>query len=90
MTKQSRKQHIGVAGEFFVAAQLQRLGLAASVTYGNAKRADLIVLSPNRTQAVVLEVKTSSIGRWPIGNRVPKPSDQLWVFVYLANNPTAT
>ena len=72
-----------MAGEFFVAAQLQRLGAAASVTYGNAKRADVVAISKSNAQVVVIEVKTSSSGSWPIGSRVPKPSNQIWVFVHL-------
>lgn len=83
MTSGAYKYHLGIAGEFFVAAQLQRLGFAASVTYGNAKRADVIAISEHTGNAVILEVKTSSVGRWPIGSRVPAPSTQLWVFVHL-------
>ena len=72
-----------MAGEMFVAAQLQRLGVFASVTYGNAKRADVVCTSRDGERAVVIEVKTSSRGRWPIGSRVPELGNQIWVFVYL-------
>ena len=72
-----------MAGEFFVAAQLQRLGASASVTYGNAKRADVVAISRKTNQAVVLEVKSSSSESWIVGGRVPLPSSQLWVFVHL-------
>jgi hypothetical protein len=87
MTSQPQKYSLAMAGEFFVAAQLQRLGVAASVTYGNAKRADVIAISKLSNQAVIVEVKTSSAGSWPIGNRVPAPSSQIWVFVHLPSNP---
>lgn len=83
MATQSQKYSLAMAGEFFVTAQLQRLGAAASVTYGNAKRADVVVISHSNATAVVIEVKTSSSERWVIGSRVPQPSDQIWVFVHL-------
>ena len=86
MPSQSQKYSLAMAGEFFVAAQLQRLGTAASVTYGNAKRADVVALSRSNAQAVVIEVKTSSSGSWPIGSRVPQPSSQIWVFVHLPSS----
>ena len=86
MPSQAQKYSLAMAGEFFVAAQLQRLGVAASVTYGNAKRADVVAISKSSSLAVVIEVKTSSSGSWPIGNRVPLPSQQLWVFVHIPIN----
>lgn len=83
MTTQAEKYHASMAGEFFVAAQLQRLQVAASVTYGNAKSADVVAFSHETGKAVVIEVKTSTKGRWPVGNRAPAPSDKPWVFVHL-------
>lgn len=83
MTKQADKYQLAIAGEFFVAAQLQRLGVSASVTYGNAKRADVIAVSRETGRAVSVEVKTSSKSRWPVGRRVPVASSQPWVFVHM-------
>lgn len=83
MDKQAIRYHTALSGEFFVAAQLQRFCVAASVTYGNAKRADVIAFSKTSTKATVIEVKASSKGRWPVGSRVPPPSDKPWVFVHL-------
>lgn len=87
MSSQSEKYHTSLAGEFFVAAQLQRLGISASITYGNAKGADVIAISPTTGKAITIEVKTSKKGRWPVGNRVPLPSKSPWVFVHLPENP---
>jgi hypothetical protein len=42
MSKQAQKYHLSLAGEFFVAAELQRRGVAAAVTYDNAKNADVV------------------------------------------------
>ncbi|MSQ06666.1 MAG: hypothetical protein EXR54_00745 [Dehalococcoidia bacterium] len=81
MTNQERKLFLSLAGEFFVAAELQRRGASAAVTYGNAKQADVVVLSASRVSAVVLEVNSTTAKKWVVGNRIPEPSDQLWVFV---------
>lgn len=81
MAKQAQKYHLAMAGEYYVAAQLQRLGISGSLTYGNAKRADILAFSQQTGRGEFIEVKTSNIGRWPIGNRVPEPSNQIWVFV---------
>ncbi|WP_221177982.1 hypothetical protein [Salinisphaera orenii] len=86
ISKQQRKYHLAMAGEYLVAAQLQRLCLSSSVTYGNAKSADIIALDPESEKALVIEVKTSSKGRWPIGSRVPAPSKKIWVFVSLGED----
>ena len=72
-----------MAGEYLVAAQLHRLQILASITYGNAKSADVIAFDSNSEKATVIEVKTSTKGHWPIGARVPEPSNKLWVFVNL-------
>lgn len=88
MASQADKYNKAMAGEFFVAAQLQRLGAAASVTYGNAKRADVIAIGKESGKAVLVEVKTSSAGRWPVGRVVPPPSQQPWVFVHLPEKST--
>ena len=72
MTKQKIKYNLGMAGEFFVAAQLQRFGLSASVTYGNAKKADVITVSEKTGKAIIIEVKSTSQKKWVIGNYVPE------------------
>jgi hypothetical protein len=88
MSTHSYKYNLAMAGEFFVAAQLLRLGVSASVTYGNAKRADVVVINKASGKAVLIEVKCSSSGRWPVGSRVPQPSPQPWVFVHLPKDTT--
>jgi hypothetical protein len=83
MDTQARKHTLGLSGEFFVAGELLRRGLMASVTYGNAKKADVIALSRTGRAAVVLEVKSTAQDSWVVGGSVPKPSENLWVFVYV-------
>ena len=72
-----------MAGEYFAAAQLQRLGLMASITYGNAKRADVIAFSEFSDRVVVVEVKTTRQPEWTFSGRITTRSDKPWVFAYL-------
>jgi hypothetical protein len=79
----SDKYHLAMSGEFFVAAELQRRGISAAVTYGNAKRADIIAFMGASNRAVVIEVKTTRNKKWVVGNSVPEKLEIPWVFVYL-------
>ena len=83
MSKQAQKYHLSLAGEFFVAAELQRRGVSAAVTYGNAKSADVIAFSVSGEKAVVIEVKSTSQSKWVVGGFTPLVSPKPWVFVYL-------
>ena len=88
MTKQEMKHHLSLAGEFFVAAELQRRGVAAAVTYGNAKKADVVAYSASGEKVVVVEVKSTSQKKWVVGGRLPVASDKPWVFVHLPTDET--
>jgi len=48
----------GLAGEFFVAAELLRRGIQTSVTFGNAKAIDLFAHNPSTGDAFTVQVKT--------------------------------
>lgn len=72
-----------MSGEYFVAAQLQRLQVGASLTYGNAKSADVVAFAERSDRSVVIEVKTTKQPRWVVGGRVPESSQKPWVFVHL-------
>lgn len=86
LTRQARKHSIGMAGEFLVAGELLRRGVMAAVTYGHAKKADVLVVHDGR--AVTLEVKTTSELKWVLGGVVPEDSGHLWVLVYLPPDPS--
>lgn len=81
MSKQARKHSIGLAGEFLVAGELLRRGIMAAVTYGNAKKADVIAFHEGR--ATKLEVKSTSESRWVLGGSLPDDTASLWVLVHL-------
>lgn len=81
MTDQARKHAIGLAGEFLVAGELLRRGIHAAVTYGNAKKADVVAI--NGDKATAPEVKTTSADKWVLGGSLPDDPAKMWVLVYL-------
>ena len=83
-TTQSQKHATGLAGEFLVAGELLRRGILAAVTYGNAKKADVVAIYNGRS--VALEVKSTSESKWVLGNHMPSDDRGLWVLVYLPPN----
>lgn len=88
MSKQARKHAIGMAGEFLVAGELLRREIKAAVTYGNAKKADVIAIDGNA--AVSIEVKSTSEREWVLGNQLPVNDSKIWVLVYLPSDETAS
>jgi hypothetical protein len=55
---------VGVAGEYFVAAELSRRGYLASITLRNSRGIDIIASSADASRSISIQVKTSS-GRGP-------------------------
>ena len=75
-----------MAGEYFVAAQLNARGIPSSITYGNAKKADIVAYSGDKNFCEVIEVKTTSQNKWVVGNKTPEKSRDLWCLVYLSES----
>ncbi len=82
----------GIAGEYFVAAELSRMGYFASLTLGNAPYID--ILASNGEKAVNIQVKTSRADRsdgWDLGNKgltcEDKWENTFYVLVELFGNP---
>ncbi|MGH7627285.1 MAG: hypothetical protein ACREOJ_18460 [Gemmatimonadaceae bacterium] len=48
----------GVAGEYYVAAELSRHGYVASITLRNTRGIDILASNPDATSAVGIQVKT--------------------------------
>ncbi|MBL0143838.1 MAG: hypothetical protein IPP91_17475 [Betaproteobacteria bacterium] len=88
MSNQSRKHAIGLAGEFLVAGELLRRGIMAAVTYGNAKKADVIAV--NGAKAAPIEVKSTSQSKWVLGGVLPADNSNIWVLVYLPLDESAS
>ncbi len=51
-------QKTGIAGEFFVAAELAKRNFQVAISLGNAKGVDLFVTTPNGKRTLEVEVKT--------------------------------
>jgi hypothetical protein len=64
MTKLSTIQ-TGIAGEYFVAAELTRRGLVASLTLRNTRGIDILVSNQDATKSVGVQVKTKK-GTQPV------------------------
>lgn len=86
---QKDKYFLNLAGEFFVAAELNRRGVYAAVTYGAAKNADVIAIDQQTNQTAVLEVKTTAFPnrKWLTGqnslNTAAAHPHLFWVLVLL-------
>jgi hypothetical protein len=70
-----------MAGEFLVAGELLRRGIMSAVSYGNAKKADVVAFHEGRS--ALLEVKSTSEARWVLGGILPQETISLWVLVFL-------
>ncbi len=60
------KYHLNLAGEYRVASELLKRGLFATITYGHMKGIDIYVVG-RRRKATVVEVKSSTTGRFVTG-----------------------
>jgi hypothetical protein len=76
----------GLAGELFVAAELLKRGLQASVTFGNAKAIDLLAHNPRTGRTFPVQVKAlRKPNFFLLGHESVKPGC-VYVFVLL-NDP---
>ena len=77
----------GVAGEYFVAAELSRLGFITSVTLKNAKGIDILVTDENAQIFIGIQVKTTQNKRkgWVLNQKSEDffGKDLFYVFVIL-------
>ena len=62
-TKQLPSTLSGVAGEYFVAAELSRRGYIASITLRNTKGIDILASNQEASKSVGIQVKTSQGSR---------------------------
>lgn len=66
---------IGIAGEFFVAAELTRRGYVASLTSKNTKAIDILASNKEGSKTVAIQVKTSDnkkTNRWKMSEASEK------------------
>lgn len=77
----------GIAGEYFVAAELSRLGYVASLTLRNTKGIDILASNADATRSVGIQVKTSQGSRpdWMLNQKAEADlaENLFYVFVCL-------
>jgi hypothetical protein len=72
-----KKGIIGVAGEYFVAAELSQLGVVATLTLKNTPAIDILATNLETGKFVNIQVKTMSIENnfgWRLSDKDEKPS----------------
>lgn len=79
-------QMSGLAGEFFVAAELLKRGVQASVTFGNAKAIDLFAYNERNGRRFTIQVKSLRKSNYFLINPEAVQADHIYVFVLL-NDP---
>jgi hypothetical protein len=58
-TTQTEKHFLNLAGEYGVCSELAKRNITASITYGNHKSADVLIINAETKKVLVLEVKTT-------------------------------
>lgn len=85
----------GVAGEYFVAAELSRRGYIASITLRNTRGVDILASNRDATKSVAIQVKTNQRGvpEWILTENVEREQTReavaenlFFVFVNLPPN----
>ena len=73
-----------LAGEFFVAAELSRMGYNVALTMGNAKRVDLIIENNDATLPVQVKAlsQKKNVG-WPLNLEVKYKKSLIFALVVL-------
>lgn len=78
----------GIAGEYFVAAELSRRGYVASLTLRNTRGIDILVSNAEATKSVGIQVKTKQ-GRgadWMMNKKVEADVAENLFFVFIVLN----
>jgi hypothetical protein len=67
----------GVAGEYFVAGELSRLGYVASITLRNTRGIDILASNADATRSVAIQVKTrrDSGSAWVLNKKSEEAPD---------------
>lgn len=82
------KQLSGIAGEYYVAAELSRRGYLAAITLRNSDGVDILVSNDSGEKTFSIQVKTTQNKRkWILGKKVEndKTENKFYVFVNIPN-----
>ena len=77
---------VGVAGEYFAAAELSRRGYIASITLRNTKGVDIIATNEAASKSVNIQVKTSSgsgRGGWLLNKKAEEMSENNLFYIFV-------
>ena len=93
MAQKSRLTSIlsGIAGEYFVAAELSRRGYVASLTLRNTRGMDILASNIDATRSVGIQVKTNQ-GRgraWMLNQKAEKDTAENLFYVFIRLNDLA-
>nr|WP_315032539.1 hypothetical protein [uncultured Chryseobacterium sp.] len=88
MSTKLKKQLSGVAGEYYVAAELTRNGLLAAITLRNSNGVDILVSDENGQHQLAIQVKTTQgKKKWLLTAKVEQEIDasesKYFIFVSL-------
>lgn len=82
----------GISGEFYVAAQLTKQGMIATITGKNTKDIDILAVNPNNGKTCLIQVKEKTTANkspeWKMSGKVNQNQIKLnvwYVFVDLSN-----
>jgi outer membrane lipoprotein-sorting protein len=77
---------VGVAGEYYVAAELSNLGYLASITLRNTKSIDIIATNERGSKTVNIQVKTKSPGKkkWILSEKNERIRDKNIFYVFVS------
>jgi len=78
----------GVAGEYFVAAELSRRGFSASITLRNTRGIDILVANLDATRSVGIQVKTNqgSEKYWILHKKIEEGCAENLFFIFVNLN----
>ena len=88
MSTRSANNLVGTAGEYYVCAELCRLGYLALLTPKNNPLFDVIATTPDGSRFVSIQVKTRSVHNtqgWKLGTDIAKGHAPSGLFVVLVN-----
>jgi hypothetical protein len=83
-----KKGIIGVAGEYFVAAELSQMGIVATLTLKNTPSIDILATNLDNGKFVNIQVKTMSLENntgWRLSKKDEEPSSILNHYYVLVN-----
>jgi hypothetical protein len=76
---------VGVAGEYFVAAELSRRGYIASISLRNTRGIDILATNQSASRSITIQCKSKQVARktWPLNekNEGFVSADHFYVFV---------